>query len=140
MTDQNEQQSERGKSLEKSTDFIVSQHLWLKILIGMVLGTILGLLLSPDTYNLLGKTGLDAEISPITLGEWIAIPGVVFLGLTQMVIIPLVLCSIILGIAEGGNLGSIKRLSMQIIPYFLITTFVAICIGVFWSTPCAPAI
>lgn len=131
MTEDTEQQSPRGKSLEKSTDLILSHNLWLKILIGMGLGIFLGLLLSPENYDLLAKFGMADTLSADTFGEWIALPGVIFLGLIQMVIVPLVLCSIILGVAENGDITSVKKLGLRIVPYFLMTTAVAITIGIF---------
>ncbi len=131
MTKSTEKQSLRGKSLEKSTDMILSQHLWVKILVGMTLGIALGLVLSPENYDFLAKSGLSDTISASTFGEWISLPGVIFLGLIQMVIVPLVLTSIILGIAENEDIATVKKLSLRIIPYFLLTTFVAISIGVF---------
>ena len=100
-------QSARGKSLSKSTLFIIKQHLWLKILIGMVLGIGLGILLSPE-----GAAIVDTDTA-YTLAPWIKLPGVIFLGLIQMVIVPLVVCSIILGIADTNNLETVKRLGLR---------------------------
>lgn len=117
--------SEREASLSGSTQFMIDQHLWLKILIGMVLGAGLGLALSPHTFNLLS----DADLAN-AVGEWISLPGVLFLGLIQMVIIPLIVCSIILGIAESQNLETLGRIGFRIIPYFLATTAIAITIGI----------
>ena len=117
-------QSARGKSLSKSTLFIIKQHLWLKILIGMVLGIGLGILLSPE-----GAAIVDTDTA-YTLAPWIKLPGVIFLGLIQMVIVPLVVCSIILGIADTNNLETVKRLGLRIVPYFLTTTAIAVTIGI----------
>lgn len=116
--------SSRGKSLSKSTQFILDQHLWIKILAGMVLGVLLGLALSPEGMAIWPKEDAYAA------GEWIALPGTLFLGLIQMVIIPLVVTSIVLGISESGSLDFLKRLGTLIIPYFLLTTAVAITIGI----------
>ncbi len=116
--------SNREKSLSESTQLMIDQHLWLKILIGMALGITLGLALSPS-----GGALLEKELA-FSLGEWISLPGVLFLGLIQMVIIPLVVCSIILGIAESGSMEFLKRMGLRIIPYFIITTMIAITIGI----------
>lgn len=117
-------QSNRGKSLEESTESIMSQNLWIKILIGMALGIVLGLLLSPHGYGIL------AEERAAEAGEWLALPGVLFLGLIQMVIVPLVVCSIILGIAESGSVEFLKKIGSRIIPYFIVTTAISITIGI----------
>lgn len=117
-------QSDRGKSLTKSTLFIINQHLWLKILIGMGLGIGLGIMLSPDGMALVSTD------TAFALAPWIKLPGVIFLNLIYMVIVPLVVCSIVLGIADTNNLETVKRLGIRIVPYFLTTTAIAISIGI----------
>ena len=116
--------SNRETSLSSSTEEIMSQNLWIKILIGMVVGFAAGMALSPEGIALLEKETAYA------VGEWLALPGVVFLGLIQMVIVPLIICSIILGIAEGGDLGFVKSISIRIVPYFICTTAISITIGI----------
>ncbi len=120
-----EKPSKRAESLGESTQSIIDQHLWIKILAGMAAGIAAGLVLSPQTLDLLGSESLAN-----TAGEWIALPGVLFLGLIQMVIIPLIVCSIILGITESKNLETLGRIGLRIIPYFLLTTAIAITIGI----------
>lgn len=117
--------SNREQSLSESTHFIIDQHLWLKILLGMVFGAGLGLFLSPQALNFLDNEALTSSI-----GEWLALPGILFLGLIQMVIIPLIVCSIILGIAESKNLETLGRIGLRIIPYFILTTAISITIGI----------
>lgn len=116
--------SNREVSLSDSTQEIMSQNLWLKILIGMVVGIAAGMVLSPE-----GLAVLETETA-YAAGEWLALPGVIFLGLIQMVIVPLIVCSIILGIAEGGDLGFVKSISLRIVPYFIFTTAISITIGI----------
>lgn len=98
--------------------------LWFKILIGMALGIALGAILSPT-----GMAIVSDETATM-LGEWIALPGVIFLGLLKMVVIPLVICSIILGVTDSGSLQFLKVMGVKLIPYFILTTFISISIGV----------
>jgi Na+/H+-dicarboxylate symporter len=56
----------------------------------MGLGVIMGLLLGASGDYL---DPISAEI----IGEWIALPGYIFLGLLKMIVVPLVFASIILG-------------------------------------------
>ena len=100
-----------------------SKYLWLKILIGMGLGVCLGLALSPHGLSLLSADTV-AFMAP-----WIKLPGTIFLGLIQMVVIPLVLCSVILGIAQSGELEFVKKMGLRIVLYFVTTTAIAITIG-----------
>lgn len=117
------QQSPRGKSLSESTEDIMEQKLWLKILIGMALGVFVGYLLSKDGLALI------PEDQALIWAEWLGLPGLLFLGLIKMVIVPLVICSIILGIAESGDMDFLKKIGLRIIPYFILTTAVSITIG-----------
>ena len=63
------------------------------------------------------------------IGEWMAVPGTIFLGLIQMVIVPLVACSIILGISESANLQFLRNMGAKVVLYFIATTTVSITIG-----------
>ena len=107
--------------------------LWLKIIIGMALGLGLGIILSPTGGALVN------EDTALVWGEWIALPGVIFLGLLKMVVIPLVISSIILGVIDSGSLTFLKTMGAKIIPYFILTTFVSITIGVFVVQTINPA-
>ena len=135
MPNDNAAQTQRGKSLSESTEFILSQKLWLKILIGMGLGIAIGLILSPHTGIIFSSDNEDLALS---IGSWIKLPGIIFLGLIQMVIVPLVVCSIILGIADSGNIETVKKIGLRIIPYFIITTAIAISIGIFMVNLISP--
>jgi Na+/H+-dicarboxylate symporter len=99
------------------------RHLWLKILLGMGLGVALGLVLSPH-----GLAIVNPEMAG-SLASWIKLPGILFLGIIQMVVIPLVLCSIILGITQSGELSFIKNMGTRVVFYFICTTIIAVTIG-----------
>ncbi|GJL85014.1 MAG: dicarboxylate/amino acid:cation symporter [Micavibrio sp.] len=116
--------SNREKSLSKSSQLMMDQRLWLKILVGMVFGVITGLALSP------AGPIIEAKETAFAVGEWLSLPGTLFLGMIQMVIIPLIVCSIILGIAESGSMDFLKSMGSRLIPYFILTTIISITIGV----------
>lgn len=115
--------SKRDASLRQSIASLISQHLWAKILTGLVLGVLTGLALSPSGLGL-----LEADTALIA-GEWIALPGIVFLEMLKMIIIPLVICSIVLGILTSGSIEQLKKMGAFILPYFVITGFVAVGLG-----------
>ena len=104
-------------------DFLVRSRLWAQILIAMVLGISIGLALSPS-----GGALVDESTAHL-VAAWLAIPGRLFLALIQMVVVPLVLTSIILGIATGGNTDFLRRIGFRIAPYFVSTTVIAVLIG-----------
>ncbi len=97
--------------------------LWIRIIIGMVLGIALGLVLSPH-----GLAIVTPDTSTL-IAPWVKLPGVFFLGLIQMVVIPLVLCSIVLGITQSGELEFVQKIALRLVLYFVCTTFIAISIG-----------
>ncbi len=99
------------------------QRLWAQVLIAMAAGISIGLLLSPASGGVLSQENADLAAS------WLALPGQLFLALIQMVVIPLVITSIVLGIAMSGNVDFLKKIGLRIAPYFVGTTIVAVCIG-----------
>lgn len=101
------------------------KQLWFQVLIGMILGIIVGLLLSPSAFAL-----VPSHIS-LMIAPWIAIVGNIFLALIKMVVIPLVMSSIILGITSANNTEVLKNIGLKIAPYFVFTTIVAVILGIF---------
>lgn len=100
------------------------RNLWIKILIGMGLGIALGLTLSPTSGALVD------QMTALMIGEWVALPGIIFLGLLKMIVIPLIICSIVLGVTASGDLGFLKNTGFKLVVYFIITTFISISLGV----------
>lgn len=97
--------------------------LWFKVLVGMILGVVIGLILSPNAFALVSK-----EVA-FTIAPWVALAGNIFLALIKMVVIPLVMSSIILGITSANNTETLKSLGLKIAPYFVFTTIVAVTLG-----------
>ena len=103
-------------------DKLIQGRLWLKVLIGMGLGILTGILLGPSV-------GLVEPRTAAVAGNWLALPGQLFLILIQMIVIPLVFASVIRGLAAGGGLEQLRRLGLRVAIYFVFTTTVAISIG-----------
>lgn len=103
---------------------LLRSRLWLQIVIAMVLGLSIGLALSPEGLALV------PESTSLALAEWLKLPGTIFLNLIQMVVIPLVISSIALGICGGGNIEYLKRVGLRILPYFVLTTALAVSLGI----------
>lgn len=84
--------------------------LWLKILIGMIAGMIAGMLL-----------GNNAEyIKPL---------GQLFISAIKMLIVPLIFCSLIVGVTSMKDTTKMGRIGVKSIIFYLATTAVAISIG-----------
>lgn len=93
---------------------ILPDKLWLKILVGMIIGIGVAMLFD-----------IPAHWMP-----YIAFPGDLFMGLLKMIIVPLVLSSVILGVASAKSLDQLERMGARLIPYFIMTTAIAITIGI----------
>jgi len=109
------------KGLSRNLHDLLEKKLWLKILISMGLGIVLGLFLGPFGGYI---NPASAEI----IGEWIALPGYIFLALLKMIVVPLVFASIILGVASQ-SMSELKKTGLFTAVYFLITTAIATAIG-----------
>ncbi|KUG25812.1 proton/glutamate symport protein [hydrocarbon metagenome] len=81
-----------------------------QILIGFIVGTLIGLYLTEHVQYV----------------TWL---GEVFLRALKMVIVPLILSSIISGVANIGSGESLGRLGMKTITYYLSTSTLAILVG-----------
>ena len=102
---------------------LINRRLWLKILVALLLGVGTGILLGPTTG------WLHPDTSSI-IGNWLAIPGKIFLGLIQMIVVPLVFASIIRGLAASDSMEQLKQIGIRLVIYFMITTTIAITIGI----------
>jgi Na+/H+-dicarboxylate symporter len=84
--------------------------LWKKILVGMVAGIVVGALMGPSA----------ALLKPI---------GTLFINAIKMLIVPLVFCSLIVGITSMKDTRKMGRIGAKAIILYLGTTAVAIAIG-----------
>jgi Na+/H+-dicarboxylate symporter len=109
------------KSLNHYLHKLVESRLWLKVIIALFLGVGLGLLLSP-------QNGWISKSTADVLGNWLALPGMLFLKLVQMIMIPLIVASIIIGIASNDK-ENLKRLGGGVFLYFISTTIISVTIG-----------
>ncbi len=110
---------------------LIRGRLWLKILVAMFLGVGTGVILSP-------ATGLLDQATADMVGSWLALPGNIFLGLIQMIVVPLIFASVIRGLAASEDMEYLRKVGLRIVIYFLITTTVAIIIGLTVTTIIQP--
>ncbi len=102
-------------------DHLVKGRLWLKVIIGLVLGAGIGVLLNPSL-------GLLSEHVSLRLADWLDLPGQIFMRLVQMIMIPLIFTSIITGIV-GNTSENLKTFGLRLLLYFIFTTTIAIIVG-----------
>ncbi len=101
----------------------VRARLWLQVLIAMFLGVAAGIAMGPGT-------GWLTPATAHALTSWLALPGHIFLALIQMIVIPLVVASIVLGMAAGGGVEQLRRTGLRVVIFFVGTTIVAVLIGI----------
>ncbi|MDI3501594.1 MAG: hypothetical protein PWP22_1365, partial [Thermoanaerobacter sp.] len=86
-----------------------------KIFIALIVGVFVGLLLTP---------------APDVASTYIKPFGELFLNLIRMMVVPLVLSSLIVGTASLGDVKKLGRIGAKTIAYYLLTTALAITIGI----------
>src|SRR6056297_3160929 len=109
------------KHLTKHLELLIHTKLWAKILFGMVTGLLVGFMFGP-TLGIVSRS--NAEI----IGNWIALPGRLFLAILQMIVIPLVFASVIRGIAANKSMKQLRSTGLSLIIYFLFTSVIAVAI------------
>jgi Na+/H+-dicarboxylate symporter len=88
-----------------------------KILIGMTLGLVFGMI--SIRYPVISGFTID-YIKPI---------GTIFIRSLKMVAVPLVLASLIIGVANIGDISKLSRMGGKTLAIFIITTVISITIG-----------
>ncbi|CCN49090.1 Proton/sodium-glutamate symport protein [Vibrio nigripulchritudo MADA3029] len=93
--------------------------LWKKIFIGMLIGIVVGVFAGPDAVLL----------KPI---------GDLFLNAIKMLIIPLVFCSLVVGVTAISDTQKMGRIAAKSVGIYLLTTALAISIGLVASLLVSP--
>ncbi|HEY5623193.1 MAG TPA: dicarboxylate/amino acid:cation symporter [Gammaproteobacteria bacterium] len=109
-------------NLAGSLTALVAGRLWAKVLVGLGSGLAVGFALGP-TAGL-----IDPSLGAL-IGNWLALPGMLFLAAVQMIVIPLVFASIILGLASSENVDQLRKLGVVVVAFFVATTAAAVTIG-----------
>ena len=100
-----------------------------QIAIALVLAVAAGLAVTPDT-RILG-------VSPAAVFQFV---GTLFLNALKMLIVPLVVSSIVSGMAGIGQSGAMGRLGIKTLSYYLLTSLLAILTGLLLVNLMAPGI
>ena len=90
--------------------------LWLKIIIGMILGVIWGLI----AVNF----GLEKLTS-----DWIKPWGTIFIKLLKLIAVPLIFISLVKGVTSITDISKLSRIGIKTISLYLVSTVISIVIG-----------
>lgn len=101
--------------------FFKKMLLWQKIFIGLILGLITGIVLGEQALVL----------KPL---------GTLFINLIKMLIVPLIFTSLITGITSMEDLTKMRRVGLKTFFIYLITTAIAITIGLAFGTFMEPGV
>lgn len=91
--------------------------IWGKIILGMILGLIWGLI----------ATKIGAE--KFTL-HWIKPFGTIFLNLLKMIAVPLIFVSLVKGISSLTDMSKLSRIGTKTVVYYIATTLIATTFGI----------
>jgi Na+/H+-dicarboxylate symporter len=105
-------------------------RLTLYILVAMVLGATLGAIIHKN---------FDAETAT-KFSTYIKILATIFIRLVQMIIAPLVLTTLVVGIAKLGDLKSVGRIGGRALAWFFTASFVSLIIGLLWVNFLKPGV
>lgn len=90
-------------------------NLSVQIFASLVLSVVVGLFLG------------DSAVVPVK--TWIAPVGTMFINLIKMMIVPVVLCSLIVGMTSMGDIKKLGRIGIKTVVFYMVTTAIAIVIG-----------
>ncbi|MFZ5518489.1 MAG: dicarboxylate/amino acid:cation symporter [Candidatus Zhuqueibacterota bacterium] len=93
--------------------------IYTKISIGLFAGVVVGLILGPKAV-------------------WLEPVGKAFIRLITMVVVPLVFASLVVGAASLGSLKKLGRIGVKTISYYIITTAIAVTIGLMLANVIQP--
>ncbi len=100
---------------------ILKLKLHWQIFIGIICGTLFGLFLTEH----------------VSYVSWF---GTIFLRGLRMVIVPLIFSSIASGVASLGGSGSLGRLGLKTMIYYVVTSLLSICTGLFFVNVLKPGV
>ncbi len=111
--------------------YLIKKKLWAQVLFALFVGLLVGLVLGPET-------GWVEKETAETITDWLSIPANLFLKIIQMIIVPLIFASIIRGLTSSGSIKQLQKLGGGAALYFIITTAIALTIGIIIATTIEP--
>lgn len=100
-------------------------QLYTKVLIGLLAGVLFGVLA--------GQCGFSDFVL-----DYVKPIGSAFIKLISMVVIPLVFASLLVGTSSLNDIRKLGRIGAKTVIYYLFTTVIAICIGLFLANTLRP--
>ncbi|MEM9877876.1 MAG: dicarboxylate/amino acid:cation symporter [Pseudomonadota bacterium] len=99
-----------------------NRPLWLRVLIGLALGLIVGLIIPPS------------------IAQQIKIIGDLFIRAIKMLIVPLIFVSLVTGISSMSDMGRMGRIGLKTMGIYFLTTAIAVSIGLIFASIFKPGL
>lgn len=96
-----------------------------RIIIGMILGLLFGILMDN-----LGQKGIVVD--------WVKPFGTVFINMLKMIAVPLIVVSLIVGLADLKDISKISKLGGRTVFFYLCTTVIAVSLGLILANVIKP--
>jgi Na+/H+-dicarboxylate symporter len=96
-----------------------------KVLVGMGLGIVVGLII-----NLLGLNGEGSFINEYVVNGFFHIVGKMFVTGLKMLVVPLVFFSLITGVLGIGDINALGKVGAKSFVLYMLTTAIAIAVGI----------
>lgn len=114
---------QKFQMVQRNLEALLKSRLWAKLLFALFLGVVFGYVL----------VNLEREIGgtwSLIVADWIALPGSIYLAAIQMVIVPLVLCSIILALSSINQETKARKVGTTSLIFVLVSTAFAAFVGI----------
>ena len=110
---------------------LIETRLWARVLVGLALGIAVGIALGPSVG------WVEPRIAGIVVG-WLALPGILFLALVQMIVVALVFASVVRGLAASESPDQLRALGVGGALFFLVTSAIATGLGLWLGLAIEP--
>ncbi len=104
-----------------------------RILAGLLLGVLAGLVANQATTSDAGRAALD-----LWLVQLVQPAGKLFIRIIFMIVIPLIFSAITLGVAEMGDVRKLGRVGLRSVGYTVLLSTVSVGVGLVLVNVCAP--
>ncbi len=107
--------------------------LWQQMTLGMLAGLAFGWIAAPTGLGMVPEAALASAL------PWIMLPAKLFMALIGLIVMPLVFSSVMLSVCSGTDSSFVRRTATIVIAYFVISTLLAVLLGMGLSHLINPA-
>jgi Na+/H+-dicarboxylate symporter len=111
-------------------------NLTVQIIIAMILGAALGIYV----HSFIIKDDPVSMAEAQNFSDKIKLLATIFIRLVQMIIAPLVFTTLVVGIAQLGDIKAVGRIGGKALAWFFTASFISLLIGMFWVNTLKPGV